>query len=582
MRRKYLVSLVVTCGLSFGLLAVVLGLGYSPRLGLDLQGGASVVLRPTEPASDDALDQSVEIIRQRVDGLGVAEPEIIRQGDTIVVNLPGVDDQARALQLIGDTAVLRFRPVLQFLGDQDLTQTTTTTPSETTGATTTPTETTAPTDTTAPADTTVPVTTVAEGADTSAAPAPGRSRALPRQTGTTAATTASAETTVPTETTVVPTETTVVPTETTVVPTPTTTPLNLAVNCFDAKDSDIPENAVILPQCTNDFEVSARYYLGPAFLDGSAVESAEARFSEQSGWTVNLVLRPGTNGIDTFNDWAQRCFNGEPECPGAERGRGSIAITLDGVVETAPAIQPDSASFSPFSRDQIVISGNFTEQEAKDLALVLRYGALPVELEREAVQTVSATLGSESLRAGVIAGIIGVVLVWLLFLLYYRSLSLVVFAGLAVSGAMLWTVVAWLGETQGLALTLAGATGIIVSIGVTVDSYVVYFERMKDDVQAGRSLRSAALKGYKQAWRTILAADIVSLIGAVILYYLTVGAVRGFAFFLGLSTIIDMIVSYFFTRPAVGLLSQTRWFAGKDKILGVESGEGLVPVGADR
>jgi len=245
------------------------------------------------------------------------------------------------------------------------------------------------------------------------------------------------------------------------------------------------------------------------------------------------------------------------------------------VVKSAPEIQPDNSTFSPFQADQISISGNFGESEAKNLALVLRYGALPVQLEPQAVQTVSATLGKDSLKAGVIAGIVGVLLVVAFMFAYYRSLGLVVLGGLLISTAILWSVISYLGESRGLALTLAGATGIIVSIGVTVDSYVVYFERLKDDARLGRTFRSAAQRGWASAWRTILAADIVSLIGAALLWYLTVGSVRGFAFFLGLSTLIDLIVAYFFLRPAVILLSQSHWYRGRTHLFGVTQGEAV-------
>jgi preprotein translocase subunit SecD len=322
--------------------------------------------------------------------------------------------------------------------------------------------------------------------------------------------------------------------------------------------------------------INARYRLGPAFLTGSAVETAAAKFDQNTNeYVVTLTLKGGENGIDTFNKVAQQCFNGEATCPAVLNRTGSIAITLDGVVQSAPAIQPDGQSFSPFQRDQISISGSFTEGSANQLALVLKYGALPVQLIPQAVQTVSATLGKDSLRAGIAAGLVGLALVVAFMLFYYRGMGLVVLGGLAVSGALLWSVIAYLGANQGLALTLAGATGIIVSIGVTVDSYVVYFERLKDDVRAGKSLKASAVKGFSNAYRTILAADLVSLIGAFILWWLTVGSVRGFAFFLGLSTILDMIVAYFFTRPAVILLSRSRFYAGKKTVMGVTTGEGM-------
>src|SRR5262249_38881094 len=227
--------------------------------------------------------------------------------------------------------------------------------------------------------------------------------------------------------------------------------------------------------------------------------------------------------------------------------------------------------------DEIAISGNLGETDAKNLALVLRYGALPVQLEPQAVQTVSATLGKDSLKAGIIAGIVGVLLVVVFMFLSYKSLGWIVLGGLLLSTGSLWSVISYLGETRGLALTLAGATGIIVSIGITVDSYVVYFERLKDDRRLGRSFRGSVQRGWHSAWRTILAADIVSLIGAVLLWYLTVGSVRGFAFFLGLSTLCAIVVAYFFLRPAVSLASRSRYLRG-DHLLGVSSGE-AVPAG---
>jgi preprotein translocase subunit SecD len=239
-------------------------------------------------------------------------------------------------------------------------------------------------------------------------------------------------------------------------------------------------------------------------------------------------------------------------------------------VQSAPEIQTAS-----FQADQIQISGSFTQAAANDLSLVLRYGALPVKLKAEAVQTVSATLGKDSLRAGIVAGLIGVALVLLFMILYYRSLALVVVAGIVISAAILWAFISWIGAT----MTLSGATGIIVSIGVTVDSYVVFFERLKDDIRAGRTLRSSASRGFASAWRTIVAADLVSLLGAGVLYLLTVGSVRGFALFLGISTVIDLLVAYVFTRPAVRLLSQSKFFAGSDA-LGVHSGEAIVAGGA--
>jgi preprotein translocase subunit SecD len=332
-------------------------------------------------------------------------------------------------------------------------------------------------------------------------------------------------------------------------------------------DQDLPENEVVLPELDDDGNVIARYRMGPAFLTGRAVTGANKVF-QNNEWQVQVELRGGDDGMATWNVWAAKCFNREPDCP-----TGQLAIVLDAKVVSAPALQTPN-----FPDNTVVITGGgngFREGEAGDLALVLRYGALPVELVPQAVQTVSATLGEDSLRAGIIAGLVGLGLVFVFMLIYYRGLGLVVLGGLILTAAIMWPVVAYLGEHNGLALSLAGATGIIVSVGVTVDSYVVYFERLKDDFRAGRSLRAASSKGFASAYRTILAADVVSLIGAAILWWLTVGAVRGFAFFLGLSALIDIAVAYFFTRPAVILLSRSRFYADKDEVLGVKLGEGV-------
>jgi preprotein translocase subunit SecD len=277
------------------------------------------------------------------------------------------------------------------------------------------------------------------------------------------------------------------------------------------------------------------------------VSTATAAF--QNEWTVHLEMT--RTGIVGFNQLAASCFNKQPTCP-----TGLLAITLDAQVVSAPTIQtPD------FKRDQIQISGSFGEKEAKDLALVLRYGSLPVQLERQDAQTVSASLGKDSLNAGLLAGAVGTILVLLYMLFYYRILGFVVLAGLTVWGSLQWSIISYLGKSQGLALSLAGVTGIVVSIGVTVDSYVVFFERLKDEIHRGSTMRTAVDRGFRHAFRTILIADTSAFIGAATLYLLTVGPVRGFAFFLGLSTLLDVTVAWFFTRPLVAMLARRKKFS---------------------
>jgi preprotein translocase subunit SecD len=206
----------------------------------------------------------------------------------------------------------------------------------------------------------------------------------------------------------------------------------------------------------------------------------------------------------------------------------------------------------------VQISGAFSKGEATDLARLLRYGALPVQFDRDeqTVQSISPTLGKDQLHAGIVAGIIGLALVAIYMLAYYRLLGFVVVCGLGLTGLLFFTLTSFLSTRQGLALTLAGVTGLIVSVGVTVDSYVVYFERLKDEIRSGKTVRSSLDVGFRRAFRTILAADLVSLLGAAVLYYLASGSVRGFAFFLGLSTLIDLILTATFMHPFVVLLAR--------------------------
>jgi preprotein translocase subunit SecD len=252
-----------------------------------------------------------------------------------------------------------------------------------------------------------------------------------------------------------------------------------------------------------------------------------------------------------------------------------IAIDLDGQVVSAPLTQPDAGAFSSF-QGKVQISGSFTESSAKDLALDLNYGALPVRFTnggRPVDQTtVTPTLGRSSLRAGLAAGIGGLLLVMLYMIFYYRALGIVVVSGLATTAAVLWAIVSALGHSSlNLTLDLAGVTGVIVSIGITVDSYIVYFERLKDEVRSGRSVRTSVDRSFRGAFRTVLAADLVSLAAAVVLYLVAVGTVRGFAFFLGLATLLDIATTYFFTRPLVIMLGRNARVTGA-RIIGMARG----------
>ncbi len=326
-------------------------------------------------------------------------------------------------------------------------------------------------------------------------------------------------------------------------------------------EENLPENYVVLAD-----EDGERYCLGPSQLTGEALETADVAISGVSEFTVNPVFREGPEGIDAFNAIAAECFAQQPTCPSQR-----LAIVLDERVVSSPSINVGS-----FERDSITISGGFDEESARDLALVLRYGALPIELEPQAVRTVSATIGSDALRAGIISGLIGLALVCAYLLVYYRLAGLVAIGGIVISFMLLWTIIAWLGENNGLAITLAGVVGLIVSIGVAADSNIVYFENVKDIAREGRRSTTAIERGYRSAISTIIKADTVSLIGAGLLYFLTVGAVKGFAFYLGLATLLDLAASVWFMRPALAWLARLPAVQANPRLIG------LTAVGEER
>jgi preprotein translocase subunit SecD len=287
-----------------------------------------------------------------------------------------------------------------------------------------------------------------------------------------------------------------------------------------------------------------RLYLGPTALTGKAVSGADSKFAQGQGYTVSINFTSA--GSTLWDNLGQKYFH------------QAVAIELDGVVQSAPVIQPDNQAFQSFGGSAQISGGQsgFSPSEASDLATIINYGALPVQLKQLTVENVSPSLGSDQLDAGIAAGIIGLLLVALYMILYYRLLGAVAVAGLLMSGGITYALISYLGQSIGLTLTLAGVTGLIVSVGITVDSYVVYFERLKDEVKTGKTVRSSVDRGFVRSFKTIVAADLVSLIGAAVLYFLAIGSVRGFAFYLGLSTILDLLVSYFFMHPLVSLMAR--------------------------
>jgi preprotein translocase subunit SecD len=495
--RRNVIFLVVTIVLVIGTFAYTIMSDHQPVLGLDLQGGTSVVLSPVGKFKQDTLDVAIDIIRNRVDTFGTLEPEITRQGSDIVIDLPGVKDRDKAIALVGKTAELRFRPVItdQIPSEAAQAKAASTTTTTAAGATTT---------------TTVPQPSEAEARKAVAS------------------------------------------CDTTTVQTLTQFPTT-------SRAGDQRDVCVILPNKPGG-KNATRYYMGKAALTGKGtVDTAKAEFVSGQGWTVKMDLT--SSGSSKWDALAQQQFHKQ------------VAIVLDGLVQSAPTIQPNDQAFSSFN-GTAVISGNFTQDEAENLAKLIKFGALPVVLKQVNVENVSPTLGNDQLHAGILAGIIGLALVAIYMLVFYRLLGLVVIAGIALSGMALYTLISWLlPEVLGITivLSLAGVTGIIVSVGITVDSYVVYFERMKDEVRAGATVRSCVDRSFTRSFRTIVAADLVSLIGAVVLYVLAIGSVRGFALFLAISTVLDLFVAYFFMHPLVSILARRPRLV-KMKGVGIEAG----------
>lgn len=498
----------------------------TPALGLDLQGGVAVTQEPVGEYSSESLDIAVERIRDRVDSLGVSEPEIIRQGDAIVVNLPGIENQEEAIRLVQVTGEVLLRPVLTAaplaMADSESSSTSSTTP-----------------------DASIPANSTTAGSSTTAPGGP--SRPVTRVNGTQ-----------PPPSTIESTSTSVASTAETVVDISTTTAAEAPASSLPIEQIGDPNDpaATVIVQSVDGSEI---YQLGPSFATGEVFADDATADIIQGSWGVRVSLKSGGEGSDLWNIGAAQCFSRTQICP-----TGRMAIVLDGVVQSAPSVN------QPSFTGGVDITGNFQESEARELARVLKSGALPVRLAVQAVQTVSPTLGGDSLDAAILAGLVGVGLVLLFMILYYRLIALIVAAGITVAGLVQWNVISLLSQTNGLALSLAGIAGIVVSVGITIDSYVVVFEKLKDNLRTGRTLQTASDRSFAAAWKTIVTADIASLIGALTLWYLTVGAVRGFAFFLALSTLIDLIVAWFFLRPALVLFSRSRITQGRT-FLGVKT-----------
>ena len=510
------------------------GTEHSVKLGLDLQGGTQITLQPkpvVEGATmtDDQLQQTVSILRQRVDGLGVAESEVTTQGSgdgaTIVVSVPGLS-QDRLLELVQRTALLDFRPVWAILN---------------------------PASASAAAETPSPSASASASgsADPSASPT----------ASTTASPSASATPGAPAASTIVQSADNSPAYQEDVANLDCTNP-----EIYNGGTPDDPTKW--LGTCEKNG--AAKYNLQPAFIKGTNVTSASAVMQQNGvGWVVSLQF--DSEGATALAD-ASKTLSALPECGTVGANPcNAFAIVLDGTVVSAPRFN------EPILGGQAQIEGNFTAQEANDLAAVLKYGALPVTLEPVDVTSISPTVGNDQLRAGILAGLLGLALVMVYLFVYYRVLGLAAIASLIVAAGMTYLTLVVMGKAIGLTLTLAGVAGAIVAIGITADSFIVYFERIRDEIREGRSLRQACDSGWVRARRTLLAADFVSILAAVVLYVLSVGSVRGFAFVLGLTTVIDIIVAFWFTHPLVVLMGRTGWMQKGSRWTGLSTRAMAVP-----
>jgi preprotein translocase subunit SecD len=545
------------------------GTDHTIRLGLDLQGGTQVILKPTPVTegatiTEEQLQQTVSIIRQRVDGLGVAEAEVTTQGSgsgaVIVVSVPGAN-QDRLVDLVQRTARLNFRPVYSLMSPLPTTPQATATPDSSASPAASPSAGASPQASPSPGATPEPAASPSASASASAA-GEGRGVVTDGSSASPSAAASGAPSASPSPSASAAAE-----------PAPLiqSDDNSAAYQAqIDALDCTLPVNytggrpddpAKWLGTCLNDG--TAKYNLQPATIQGTNVTGANAVLPQNGvGWVVSLDFdSEGARALTQMSsDLVQL-----PECGLGQSPCNAFAIVLDGVVVSSPRFN------QVISGGSAQIEGNFTAEQAKDLANILKYGALPVTLEPVEVTTVSPTVGTDQLHAGIIAGLLGLALVAIFLLLYYRALGVVAILSLVIAGIVTYLTLVVMSKTIGLTLSLAGVAGAIVAIGITADSFIVYFERIRDEIREGRSLRQACDSGWVRARRTLLAADFVSLLAAIVLYFLSVGNVRGFAFVLGITTIIDVVVAFWFTHPIVVLMGRSTWMQRGSKWTGLDA-----------
>jgi preprotein translocase subunit SecD len=550
---RVLIALGVLVAVMYGLMALTHN--WTPKLGLDLQGGTTITLTARNttgsgPVDPNSLELARTIIQNRVDSLGVGESEVTVAGNNqIVVSVPNVQ-QDELVQLVGQTAVLRFRAVYNV---QQVT------PPASPSA--------------APAGTASPTS----GSSASATPGASASvNAKPSATTTVSAAPGASSPAAPAPSATVngrpaPALPTAPPTPTS--PRPTTagsgTPPDKAISwqpsqqdqtdfaAFSCDDKHTMADVSDQPLFSCSQDKTEKYLLGPTLIEGNQLSTASAGVPANNvSWVVNLEFN--SEGSAAFESaTGQLATRTDPQ--------NRFAIVLDAVTISAPSVS------SAIAGGRAEISGSFTQETATQLANVLKYGALPLAFDVSEVSNVSATLGGEQLKAGIVAGIIGLALVVGYCFLYYRGLGIVVVCSLAVAGAITYAAMVLLGGSVGFALSLPGIAGAIVAIGITADSFVIYFERIRDEVREGRSLRTAIETGWRRARQTIFIADGVSLLSALVLFILAIGSVKGFAFTLGLTTLIDVLVVIMFTKPLMTILGRTRFYGTGRKLSGLDA-----------
>ncbi|MFI0513653.1 protein translocase subunit SecD [Streptomyces sp. WSLK1-5] len=522
----------------------------TPRLGIDLAGGTSITL---EAKADQGsainkanMNTAVDIMNRRVNGLGVSEAEVQTQGDrNIIVNIPKGTNSKEARDQVGTTAKLYFRPVLA----QEATG----------GAAASPSPSASGSSTASPSPSASKSGSTGEKATSSSSPsasATSQGRAVTdalKADSTPSASASASSAASPSASATGGTGTSAADAK--------VQAQYAALDCSKkAQRTTAGEGAKPGATTVGCGEISGvwyKYLLGPAAVDGTEVKKAQAVFDTQTaaGWQVTMTFN--SKGAKKFADiTGQLAKNAQPQ--------NEFGIVLDGEVVSSPYVS------SSITGGNAQISGSFTQAEAQNLANMLSYGALPLSFKEQSVTTVTAALGGDQLHAGLLAGAIGLLLVVIYLVAYYRGLSLVAMASLLVSGILTYVLMALLGPAIGFALNLPAVCGAIVAIGITADSFIVYFERIRDEIREGRSLRPAVERAWPRARRTILVSDFVSFLAAAVLFIVTVGKVQGFAFTLGLTTVLDVVVVFFFTKPLMTLLARRKFFASGSKWSGLD------------